>query len=462
MDQLGLIVASIGGWIWGVPLLTIFLGCYFIMSAQTGFVQFRHLAYICKNTFGKMLSKKSGEGTISPFSAAMTALAQSVGSSNIVGIPLAIAIGGPGALFWLWFACLLGMGMRFSEIAIAIKYREKNDDGEWIGGPQMYMKKGLRAGGLAMAWAIAYVLVVLVSVPAQTASVVDNASVVGIPNWVTAGIMFVATALVIYGGIKRISKFTEVLVPFMALFYFVTAWIIILSHVGALGSSLAMVFQCAFAPAPAAGGFVGAGIIMAMRQGVARGIYSFGAGMGDFTIAHSAAITDHPCRQAQWGVFEMICSFIICTTSGLMALTTGLWTVGPDQASTIPARAFADIYPGNIGAVILAVSLFLFAYSTILVAIHYGQKQAEYVAGKKFSKIMGVVYLLFIPVGVVGNMGFFLNFVDITLAFVVLSNILCVTAMGKQVRTLVKDFFSNPKYYPENSDKIEPSEIQNN
>jgi AGCS family alanine or glycine:cation symporter len=448
MEQIGNMAATIGNWVWGIPILVIFLGCYLIMSAMTGFVQFRHFAFICKNTFGKMFGKKKGEGTISPFSAAMTALAQSVGASNIVGIPLAIAIGGPGALFWLWVACLLGMGMRYSEIAIAIKYREKNADGEWVGGPQMYMKKGLHAGALAMVWAVAYVLVVLVSVPAQTSSVVATAATVGVPNWVTAMIMFVATALVIYGGIKRISKFTEILVPFMALFYFVTAWIIILAHGSALGSSIAMVFQYAFTPAAATGGFTGAGIILAIRQGVARGIYSFGAGMGDFTIAHSAAITDHPCRQAQWGVFEMICSFIICTTSGLLALVTGLWTIGADKASTIPAIAFADIYPGNAGAIVLSISLFLFAYSTILVAIHYGQKQAEYVLGKKFSKIMGVVYLLFIPLGVIGDMGFFLNFVDITLAFVVLSNVICVTAMGKQVRALVKDFFSNPEFYP--------------
>lgn len=448
MEQIGLIAAQIGAWVWGIPILVIFLGCYLIMSAMTGFVQFRHFGYIMKNTFGKMFGKREGEGSISPFSAAMTALAQSVGASNIVGIPTAIAIGGPGALFWLWVACLLGMGMRYSEIAIAIKYREKNADGEWVGGPQMYMKKGLHAGVLAMVWAVAYVLVCLVSVPAQTASVVATANVAGIPSWVTVVVMFVATALVIYGGIKRISKFTEVLVPFMALFYFVTAWIIIFANGENLAGALGMVFQYAFTPASATGGFVGAGIIMALRQGMARGIYSFGAGMGDFTIAHSAAITDHPCQQAQWGVFEMTCSFIICTTSGLLALVTGLWTVGASNASQIPAMAFAMIYPGNIGAIVLTVSLFLFAYSTILVAIHYGQKQAEYVGGNRFAKIMGVVYLLLIPFGVIGDMGFFLNFVDIALGFVVLSNVLCVTAMGKQVRALVKDYFSNPRFYP--------------
>ncbi len=451
IEQLGVTAAKIGGWIWGGPILVIFLSCYLIVSAQTGFVQFRHFAFICKNTFGKITEKKDGKdgvGTISPFAASMTALGQSVGASNIVGIPIAIAVGGPGALFWLWVACLLGMGMRFAEIAIAIKYREKNPEGEWVGGPQMYMKKGLRAGGLAMTWAIAYVLVVLFSVPAQTASVVATASTAGVPNWVTTAIVFVTTAVVLYGGIKRIGKFAQVLVPFMALFYFVSTWIIILTHGSELGSSLMMVFKCAFSPTAASGGFAGAGFIMAMRQGVARGIYSFGAGMGDFTVVHASAITDHPCRQAQWGVFEMICSFIICTSSGLLALTTGLWKIGEGKASTISALAFADLYPGNLGTILISLSLFLFVYTTILAIIFYGQKQAEYVLDSKFAKIMGVVYLLCIPFGVIGSMGFFLNFVDIILAFVVLSNIICVTAMSKQVRALVKDFFGNPNFYP--------------
>ncbi|HIZ76515.1 MAG TPA: amino acid carrier protein [Firmicutes bacterium] len=448
IEQFGAFVADLGAWLWGIPLLIIFLFCYLFISASTGFVQFRHLAHICKNTFGEMFGRKKGEGTIRPFSAAMTALAQSVGASNIVGVPLAIAIGGPGALFWLWVACLLGMGMRYAEIAIAVKYREKNANGEWVGGPQMYMKKGLRAGALAMVWSVAYVLVVLLSVPAQTASVVENASTVGVPGWLVAGIMFIATALVIFGGIKRIAKITDILVPFMALFYFLTAWIIIFSHGNALGSSLALVFQSAFAPAAAVGGFAGSGVIMAIRQGVARGIYSFGAGMGDFTIAHAAAITDHPCRQAQWGVFEMICSFVICTTSGLLALTTGLWTVGESAAGTIPSLAFAEFYPGNLGPILLSISLFLFAYSTILVAIHYGRKQAEYVGGQKLSQIMGVVYLLCIPFGAVATMGYFLNFVDIMLAFVVFTNIISVTLMWKQIRALVADYFGNPNFYP--------------
>ena len=447
LEQIGTVAAQVGNWFWSYPVLIALCVGYVTMTVSTKFVQVRHFPSILKNTFGKMLSKKGkGEGTVRPFSAAMTALAQSIGSSNIVGIPLAIAIGGPGALFWMWIACLLGMAMRYSEIAIAVKFRQKNDRGEWVGGPQYYMKKGLKHGAaLGIIYAIGYIIIDVFSVPGQTASVVASAGEVGVNPWVVIVVMFVLTALVIFGGIKRISKVASVVTPTMALFYFVCAWIIILAHAGQLGPALASVFAYAFSPAPAVGGFAGATVFLAIRQGVARAIYAMGAGMGDFTIAHSAAQTNHPCQQAQWGVAEMFVSFIVCTTSGLLALTTGFWQTSGADTSSIAARAFVDFDPGNIGGILLAISLLLFAFTTILVAIHYGRMQAEFLGGRKLAMAFSVVCLALIPLGYIGDMSFFFNFIDMGLAIIDLANVYCVVRLCRTVRGTVNEYYDDPE-----------------
>ena len=456
MDKIFDLMSQATNWIWGIPILIVFFGSFLVMTILTKGVQFRRMKEILQGTFGSLLKQKgSGDGTVSSFAAAMTALAATVGASNILGASVAIAMGGPGAIFWMWVAALLGLGMKYSETVLGMKYRTTNADGEYVGGPFYYLEKGLNKPWVGKAYAIALVIFLAFSVPTQTCSVVDTAGTIGIPGFATAALMAVVVVLVIYGGIQRLSKVASAMVPFMAISYLLIAWIIIALNITELPAALVLICKSAFTPISAMGGFAGAGVMAGMRWGMARGIYSNEAGLGEFTIAHAAAITDHPCRQAQWAVFEVIVdTILILTTSALLVLVTGVWTeVTPDLASTAPTVAIQSLLGETLGSVFMTVMLFLFAFSTILVGIHYGGKAAEYLGGAKHGKrsmqIVTIVYIGMIFVAAAGKMTNFFFLADFFLAFVVFINVISVMIMHKQVTVEIDEFYDNPKYFPE-------------
>ncbi|MDD4592118.1 MAG: amino acid carrier protein [Parabacteroides sp.] len=455
MERFLEINAAITTWIWGPPILILFMGTFVFMTIFTGFVQFKYVKQILRGTFGKMFGKKEGDGTVSAFQAATTALGATVGASNMLGVPIAIAMGGPGAVFWMWIAALFGVGMKYSEIVLSVKYRFINEEGVYTGGPAYYLSKGLGKKWVGSFYAIMLILFLATSIPTQTVAVVDTASTLGIPGIITALVMAALVCLVVYGGITRIAKVSEFLVPFMALSYLIIAWIIIALNITALPACIGVIFKSAFTPTAALGGFGGAGIVAGMRWGMARGIYSNEAGLGEFTIAHAAATTDHPCRQAAWGIFEVIVdTLIICTTSAFLALTTGLWTAtDAAHASTIPTLAVQGLLGEKFGSVVMTVMILLFAFTTILVGIHYGSKQSEYLFGVKAVKYVVAFYVATILAGALGKMAFFFNFVDIFLALVVLPNVIGVCIMHKQVKEQIDDFYGNPKYFPELQNK---------
>jgi AGCS family alanine or glycine:cation symporter len=417
------------------------------LNIRIDFFPIRYFPFIIRETFGRILTKPTGEGTISPFQAACSALASTIGGSNIIGVPVAIAFGGPGAIFWMWVTALVGFATKFSEIALGLKYREKNKEGTYVGGPMYYLAKGSGLPFLGSVYAFFLMIELVPSISTQSVNVVQTAASVGIPNVVTGLVVTTIVGLVVIGGIKRIAQVTSRLVPFMALLYICTALVIILINIDKLPGVFLMIFQHAFSPTAAFGGFAGASIAATLRWGVARGCYSNEAGMGTASIAHAAAVTDHPTRQAMWGVFGiMVDTMIICTTTALVILVTDVWTTVPAaQAGSMPALAFQQLLGNGLGGGIVTICLLLFVISTIIVVIFFGEKQAEYLFGIGFSKVMRGVYLAAIMAGSVIELEFLYQFLDILLATIVVPNMIGMVLMAGQVKEMKDEFLDSLK-----------------
>lgn len=457
MDALIKLLSAFGDWLWGLPLLSLLVGGGILLTVRLGFFQFRYFGVIMSQTFGKMFGKGEGKGTVSPFQAATAALASSIGAANIVVVPTIIFAAGPGAVFWMWVAAILGQATKFAEIVLGIKYREQNAAGEFVGGPAYYLKKGI--GGtvgkiLGFCVSFFFMIEILPSITLQTLSAVGPIQKMGetmfsvdssTMSLIAIGIIFVLVALVVYGGIKRIAKVTEYMVPFMAILYMTCALIIILLNVKNIPEAIRLIFTGAFNPKAVMGGTFGGGILLAIQKGVARGVYSNEAGMGSAPYAHSTAITDHPARQGMWGVFEVtVDTLLICTISALVVLTTDVWKQ-PEFANIAVERAF-NLSFGSFGTIVISISLFLFVLSTILVIVFYCEKCAEYCFGSLVGKIVRIIATLMVVAGAFisfEHAGFIL---DITLALVVIPNMIGIIWLNGEVKELAQDFFKNKKY----------------
>ncbi|MDR7855481.1 sodium:alanine symporter family protein [Tissierella sp.] len=446
-------IINFSNWLWGIPMLVILVGGSLFLTIRLGFVQFRYFGYAMKQTFGKMFKKQDkGEGTISAFQAASAALASAIGASNIVGVPVAIAFGGPGAVFWMWVIALVGAGAKFSEVVLGIKYRVLNEEGEYVGGPMYFLKNGV--GGtfgkiLGVLFSFFLMIELIPSIATQSASFVQTATTINMPSWLSGVLLATVVALVVFGGIKRIGNVTEKLVPFMALLYVIGALAIIIVNITELPNALAVIFKHAFTPMAAVGGFTGSTIAAAIRWGTARGVYSNESGMGTAPIAHAAAVTDHPVRQAMWGIFEnVVDTLIVCTATGLVVIITGVYlNIPASEAATMPSLAFQTLLGANLGSIIVTIAIALFVLSTIIVIVYYGEKQAEYLFNTKFSKVMRIVYLLSILAGAFGGLEFLYQFLDIMLALIIIPNMIGLVMLSGEVRDLKNEFFSNPELY---------------
>lgn len=445
-------------WLWSYPLLLIVIGGGLIIACRLRFIQFRKFAYINKQTFGKIFEKNhGGQGTVTPFQAACTALASSIGAANIVVVPTIIFTAGPGAVFWMWIAAFIGQSTKFAEIVLGIKYRIKNEAGEYVGGACYYMEKGLGGQiGKVCGFLVAFffMIEILPSITVQTHAainpLIDLSTRIGIgeniARYLAIALIFVLVCLVVFGGVKRIGKVTEMLVPIMAVIYFFFGLIILILNIKEIPEAIRNIFVGAFNPAAVVGGVSGGSILAVMKAGVARGVYSNEAGMSSAPYGHGAAVTDHPVRQAFWGVFEVtVDTLIVCTMSAFITLVTGVWK-NPDLKNIAIYKAF-DMQFGNVGGVIVSISLFLFVLSTIIVIVFYVEKLAEYCFGYTVSKIMRVIASLMVVLAAflnTDNAGLFLDF---TLGIVVLFNIAGVVLMSGQVKESMDEFFSDPKYY---------------
>ncbi|WP_270670828.1 alanine/glycine:cation symporter family protein [Paraclostridium bifermentans] len=432
-------------WLWLYPILIILVGGGITMSITLRFFQITKLPFILKETFGKILKKGEGDGTITPFQAATSALASTIGAANIVGVPLAIATGGPGAIFWMWIIAIFGCALKYSEIILGIKYRVKNENGEYVGGPMYYLKNGAKMPILGSLFAFFLMVEIAPSIATQSASIVQTAETINIPPVISGIAVVFIVGLVVYGGIKRISKVTEKLVPFMAIAYFLIALIVVLFSFENIPATFSLIFKGAFNPTAAAGGFAGSVVSATIRTGAARGAYSNEAGMGTSTIAHSAAVTDYPARQALWGVFEVIVDTLcICTITALLVLTTGTWSgVGADKAAAMPSMAIQSVLGTKFGGGFLTICMLMFVLSTLIVIIFYGEKQAEYLFGLKTSKIVRVIYLCFIMIGALCKLDNIVVLLDSALACVIATNMIGVIKLRKEVKEESDKFFKS-------------------
>ncbi|KIL47217.1 alanine/glycine:cation symporter family protein [Jeotgalibacillus soli] len=450
MEDLLSWIARFSGWLWGIPLITVLLVSGIYMTIKIGFVQFRYPLYIFQQTFGSVFKKPKGEGTVTPFQALTSALSSTVGAANIVGVPAAIMFGGPGAVFWMWVIALIGMALKFSESALAVHYREKNEKGEFVGGPMYYMTKGLGMKWLGIWFSFALMLELIPSIMVQgnsLASTVEESF--NIPALWTGITVAVLVGIVVFGGIKRIGKVTQVFVPFMAFIYVGGALIILFMNLNMLPDFFSLIFSNAFSPAPVIGGFAGAAIVDVIRWGFARGLYSNEAGLGTSPIAHAAAQTDHPIRQAFWAIIGIVVdTLIICTATAFVVLSSGVWMEegAYENTGALTTIAFSS-YFGQAGSILVTLSLIFFVLSTILVVIFYGSKQAEFLFGLKAAYGIQIVYLIAIVFGAVGAAEVIWGLLDIMLAAILLPNIIAILLLSNKVKELNTEFFTSDKYY---------------
>jgi AGCS family alanine or glycine:cation symporter len=450
-------VVSIADFLWGYPLIILLLLASLYMTIRLKFFQIRHPLYIFKQTLGKVGKKTKGDGTITPFKTLTMALSSTIGAANIVGVPVAIMLGGPGAVFWMWIIAILCMALKFGETTLGVHYREKNEVGEYVGGPMYYMRKGIKwktVGKFLAIWYAAVLMLELIpSIMVQSNSVASTAhDTFELSPLLTGIIIAVATAVVVFGGVKRVGNVTSILVPFMALFYILAGLIIIIMHFDLIPETFSLIFTEAFSPSSALGGGAGAILAETIRWGFARGIYSNEAGLGTSPIAHAAAKTDHPIRQGFWAVIQIIVdTLVICTITALVVLMTGVWQHEDahldSSREALTARAFTESF-GVFGSYIVSISLFLFVFSTITVVVFYGARQAEFLFGLWAGKVMKVVYVISIIIGAIGGATFLWSLLDLMLFFVILPNVIAVLLMSPKIIELFKEFFyTKGKYY---------------
>lgn len=443
MDVIVDLVSSVSDFLMTYIVATLLIVTGITYTIRLNFFQFRYFPHVIKNTIGTMFKKNKKAGTITPFQAFSASLGTTAGATNIVGVAVAISLGGPGALFWMWMVALIGMATKYAEIVLGLKYREQNKEGEWGGGAVYYIKKGLGLKPLAVLFAFFLMLEVFASTMVQSNSVATQLkSAFGISQTVVGIALAIIIGIIVLGGIKRVGSVTDKVVPFMIFTYILVTGIVVLFHIDQLPFVLGLIFKHAFTPLSATGGFAGSAIAGALRWGLARGLYSNEAGLGTAPFAHSAAQTDHPSKQAIWGILSVFMdTIVICSMTGLAVLTTGAWkAVGPDQASIMVDTALSTVAGDFYGSLFVAIFLFLFVITTIMVLIFFGEKQVEYLFGLTAAKISRFVYVVAIFIGAIGGLQFIWEFLDILLAGVTLVNLVPLLLMNKEVKDITQDY----------------------
>ena len=434
------------------------IGVGLYLSCRTGFIQLRKLGYALKSTLGKVFSKNAAaQGTITPFQAVCTALAATVGTGNIAGVAGAIAIGGPGAVFWMWISALLGMCTKFAEVTLAVHFRERNKDGDLVGGPMYYIKNGLGSKWMWLAYMYAAFGAIAVFGTGNATQVntitaaVDSALInygllsegaVATCNLIIGVIIAVLVALILLGGVKRIGQVTERLVPFIAALYILLALGLIAINIQKVPAVFASIFYGAFNPAAVTGGIVGS-FFVSMKRGVSRGIFSNEAGLGTGSIAHACADTDKPVEQGMFGIFEVFMdTIVICTMTALVVLLSGVAVpYGQAAGAELTIAGFTTVY-GNWVSIFTAVAMCCFAFSTILGWGLYGGRCVEFLFGHKSIKIYTALYALVSIVGATVDLGLIWGVSDTVNGFMVVPNLIAVFLLAPVLLKLVKEHFS--------------------
>lgn len=463
MEKLLKIIAdvnsSVNNFIWGVPSMICIVGVGLWLLIRNRGVQFTKFGYAFKHTFGRIFNKKeTSDGAISPFQAMCTALAGTVGTGNIAGVAGAIAIGGPGAVFWMWISALLGMGTKFAEVVLAVFYREKDVNGDWVGGPMYYIKNGLgkNAYFLAIAYSVLGILTVFGTGNATQVNTITTAIDSALFNYNLADksntftinlvigiIIAILVDLILIGGIKRIGSVTEKLVPFMAAMYIIMAIILVIINIKSVPGVFASIFEGAFNPKSVTGGIVGS-LFLSMRKGVSRGIFSNEAGLGTGSIAHACSDVKHPVQQGLWGIFEVfIDTIVICTLTALVILCSGTEVAyGQAAGADLTINGFVATY-GNWISIFTAVALCCFAFSTILGWGLYGSRCVGFLFGSKLIKPFMVVYAFVAIIGATMDLGLLWDIADTFNGLMIIPNLIAVFMLSGTVVKLTREYFQD-------------------
>ena len=444
MEKLYAFERALNGYVWGGPMIVLLVGTGVLLTLLTGFVQFRRLALAMREVLGKVFTRGEGHGSVTPFQAVATALASTVGVGNIAGVATAIFLGGPGALFWLWVSGIFGMCTKYAEIVVALHYREPDASGTMRGGAMYTLKKGLGLPWLGGIFALLTSLAAFgIGNMVQANSVAASLDATfGVAPMVTGIVLAILTAAVILGGIKRIGEFTSVLVPFMAVLYVGGALVVLVTHAAELPRAFALVFDGAFNGTAATGAFAGSTIMLALRYGIARGLFSNEAGLGSAPMVHAAAQTDHPVRQGLYGIFEVfIDTILICTMTGLVILVTDVWTSGVTGAA-LSARAFETGLPGTWGDIVVTGGILLFSFSTLIGWSYYGETGIVYLLGARAAVPYRLLWLVFIYLGATGSLHVIWDVADTLNGLMALPNLVAVLGSIPLLLRLQREFFA--------------------
>lgn len=446
---------AVNGFIWGVPAMICIIGVGLLLSVRTRFIQVRKFGAALKNTIGKIFDKtQAKDGSMSPFQAVCTALAGTVGTGNIAGVAGAIALGGPGAIFWMWCSAFLGMCTKFSEVTLAIHFREKNANGEYVGGPMYYIKNGLSKKWhfLAVLYALFGVLTVFGTGNATQVNTIVSSIHSALHNLhiidgtvderanLIFGIFIAAfVAMVLLGGIQRIGQVSEKLVPFMAALYVILAIGVVILHISRVPAVFAMIFKSAFTPQAATGGIIGS-MFLSMKKGVSRGIFSNEAGLGTGSIAHACADTNNAVHQGMFGIFEVFMdTIVICTLTGLVILLGAPNIVyGQAAGAELTISGFTATYGGWV-SIFTAVAMCCFAFSKIIGWGLYGSRCIEFLGGEKLVRPFLVAYSFVSIIGATINLGLLWDIADTFNGLMAIPNLIALLILSGQVKKLAID-----------------------
>ena len=454
---------------WGPWMLLLLVGTGVFLSFRVGFLQFRKFGYAMKNTIGKIFQKsQAGEGEVTPFQAVSTALAATVGTGNIAGVTGAICVGGPGAVFWMWVSALFGMVTKYAEVVLAVRYRERNAQGDWVGGPMYYIRNGL---GKGWNW-LACVFCVLGALAAfgignmtqvnTIASSINTAidsfggstaaytvelfgQTVPISSVMTGCVIAMIVGMVLFGGIKRIGAVAEKMVPVMAAIYIVASVIVVGSNLGSLGTVFGMIFKGAFSAEAALGGAFGITIMTTIQKGVGRGVFSNEAGLGSAPMAHAASSEKDPVKQGLYGIFEVFMdTIVICTLTALTLLCGAgdkiVW--GESAGAELIAASFSSIFGAQMGSMMVAVGITLFALSTILSWSLYGSRCFEFLTGGKGVRAYQILFVIVVVIGATLKLDLVWNIADTLNGFMAVPNLVALLGLSPVVVKLTKAYFS--------------------
>lgn len=445
MDTIQNFVTWLNGIVWGVPMIVLILGTGLYLQIRLRWLPLRKIGYGFRMIAKSRKADDMAEGEITPFAALMTALSATIGTGNIAGVATAIALGGPGAVFWMWMTAFVGMATKYAEVVVAVHYRQKDDQGDHVGGPMYAIKNGLgpRWGWLAAAFALFGGLAGFgIGNMVQANSIAEAMETAfGIPRWSIGLILTVLTGAVVLGGIRRIGAVAEKLVPAMAICYIIAVLFVLAVNFSALPGALMTIITSAFTPTAATGGFIGATVMMGIQRGVARGIFSNEAGLGTAGIAQAAGATRDPVFSGMIGMMgTFIDTIVICTMTALAIMVTGVWTSG-ESGAALSAAAFETAMPG-VGEEILALLLAVFAFTTILGWAFYGEKCWEYLFGSKVEKPFRILWTISVFVGTVVSLDFAWLLADTLNALMAIPNLISLLVLTPVVLMLTREYMA--------------------